>query len=107
MLGPHNFCEPSIIVDLRSEFDVIPEMQGAHGMEKYSRRSSSEEIAFSGVQTKSRRRARRRRKVESFEHLENILSQSKSEAQEEERQWSLDHNAKDRQPSDLSKVHEP
>jgi hypothetical protein len=41
MLGPHNFCEPSITIDLRSEFDVIPEMQGAHGMEKYSRRSSS------------------------------------------------------------------
>jgi hypothetical protein len=34
---PHNFCEPSIIVDLRSEFDEIPEMQGVHGKEKYSR----------------------------------------------------------------------
>jgi hypothetical protein len=41
MLGPRNFCEPSIVVDLRSEFDVIPEMQGVHGMVKYSRGSRS------------------------------------------------------------------
>jgi hypothetical protein len=45
MLGPHNFCESSIVVDLRSEFDAIPEMQGACGTMKYSRRSSSKEIA--------------------------------------------------------------
>jgi hypothetical protein len=30
-------------------------------------------------------------KVEAFGYLENILSQRKSEAQEGERQWSLDH----------------
>jgi hypothetical protein len=34
---PYNFYEPLIIVDLRSEFDKIPEMQGVHGKEKYSR----------------------------------------------------------------------
>jgi hypothetical protein len=45
-------------------------------------------------------------KVKTFEDLENILSQKKSEAQEEERQWSLDHNAKDQQSSDQNKVHE-
>jgi hypothetical protein len=46
-------------------------------------------------------------KVETFEHLENILSRKKSEAQEEERQQSLDHSAEDQQPSDQRKVHEP
>jgi hypothetical protein len=30
-------------------------------------------------------------KVEAFGYLENILSQRKSEAQEGERHWSLDH----------------
>jgi hypothetical protein len=45
MLGPHNYCEPSIVVDLRSEFDEIPEMQGVCGKSKSSRRSSSEEIS--------------------------------------------------------------
>jgi hypothetical protein len=44
MLGPHNFCEPSIIVDLRSEFDTIPENK-EHGTVKSSRGSSLEEIA--------------------------------------------------------------
>jgi hypothetical protein len=62
MLEPHNFCEPSIIVDLRSEFDEIPEMQGMRGKEKSSRGSSSEEIALSGVQMKSKRQTRRRSK---------------------------------------------
>jgi hypothetical protein len=51
MLEPHNFCEPSIIVDLRSEFDEIPETQGIRGKEKYSRGSISEEITLSGMQT--------------------------------------------------------
>jgi hypothetical protein len=46
-------------------------------------------------------------KVEAFEYLENILSRRKLEAQEEERQWSLDHSSEDQQPSDQSKVHEP
>jgi hypothetical protein len=37
MLGPHNFCEPSIIIDLLSMFDDILEMKGVCGKEKYSR----------------------------------------------------------------------
>jgi hypothetical protein len=44
-------------------------------------------------------------KVNTFEYLENILSQEKSEDREEEREWSLDHSAKDQQPSNQNKVH--
>jgi hypothetical protein len=49
MLGLRNFCEPSIVFDLRFDFDTIPEMQGEWGMVKCSRISSSEEITFLGV----------------------------------------------------------
>jgi hypothetical protein len=62
MLGPHNYCEPSIVVDLRSEFDEIPETQGVCGKSKSSKRSSSEEITLSGMQMKSKRQTRRRGK---------------------------------------------
>jgi hypothetical protein len=32
-------------------------------------------------------------KIETFEHLENILSQRDQKAQEEEWQWPLDHQS--------------
>jgi hypothetical protein len=34
MLGPHNSYEPSIVVDLRSDFEAILETQGVSGMTK-------------------------------------------------------------------------
>jgi hypothetical protein len=34
---PCNFYEPSIVIDLQSEFEEIHEMQGVRGKEKYSR----------------------------------------------------------------------
>jgi hypothetical protein len=33
-------------------------------------------------------------KIETFEHLENLLSQRDQKAQEEERQWLLDHQSR-------------
>jgi hypothetical protein len=75
MLGPHNYYESSIIVDLRSEFDEIPEMQGVRGKFISSRRSSSEEIS---VVHRCRRGPRDRlvggTKVDAFEYLEKPLS---------------------------------
>jgi hypothetical protein len=44
--------------------------------------------------------------VKAFEDLEKILSWKNSEAQEEERQWPLDHSVKDQQSSNQNKVHE-
>jgi hypothetical protein len=62
MMEPHNFCEPLIAIDLRYEFDEIPETQGIHGKAKYLRGSSSKDIALSGMKTKSKRQTHRRRK---------------------------------------------
>ena len=40
ILGPRNYCELSIIVDLQYEFEDIPETQGVCGKSRSSRRSS-------------------------------------------------------------------
>jgi hypothetical protein len=59
---PRNYCESSIIVDLRFNFDEISEMQGVCGKLKSSKRSSPEEITLSGIQIKCNRRTRTRGK---------------------------------------------
>jgi hypothetical protein len=62
---------------------------------------SSEEITlFISVNEIQESDSQEEQRSKTFEDLENILSRKKSEAQEEERQWSLDHSAKDQQPSD-------
>jgi hypothetical protein len=61
------------------------------------RDQSSEEIALCTFQKCSRgprEGLAGGEKVETFEHLENLLSQRDQKAQEEEKKWSLDHQSR-------------
>jgi hypothetical protein len=70
MLGPNNYYEPSIIIDLRYEFDEISETQGACGKSISSRRSRSKEITnFQKCKRGPRERLIGGTKVKAFEYL--------------------------------------
>jgi hypothetical protein len=82
---------------LRTELSKSQECKECVGNQNIQGDQAQKRYTFQKCRRGPRDRLVGGEKVETFEHLENLLSRKKSEAQEEERQQPLDHSAEDQQ----------